>query len=248
MAGLLLSSPAALARKLDFKDAKVGVYLGGTIGTSNIQKTPFSGAMPTTVSYPDYNGANYGYSGLLGVNFSMQNTMSVKLGVEILYGSKALDVEGKNEAGTVLLSETSEVLGINPEVMVEVHLKRGDKARLSVGVGGGYLTSTIKNQVAMTAAGVTALGVNSYIEEGGGNTFSGKAFGNFEFIFVDNVSFVIQAGYRYAKVYEYKHTRNATTPIGTVASGDQMRNADGSARQVDFSGAYGGAQLIFWMW
>jgi len=246
----VFSADDAQARKFDYNDGVFSVYVGGTIGTSRIQKTPFEPGMPSTVSFPDYNGVNYGYSGLFGFDLTLQNRVSFKLGVDFLYAAEAKDIEGKNSSGNVLLSETSDTLGVVPEFMVELHLARGPRSRVSVGGGVGYMTATIRNDIRMTALGQSTLGVSNYVEEGQGTAIPAKLFTNFEFILVDNVSMVLQAGYRYAVVKQFNYTRNATAPapIGAEVQGQVMKNADGTNRTVDMSGVFGGVQLIFWMW
>lgn len=245
-----LCAETAFARKFDYNDGVVGAYVGGTIGLNRLQKTPFEPGKPTTVSYPDFGGINYGYSGMLGLNLTLKNRLSIKVGVELLYSSKAKDMEGKNSSGAVLFSETSESLGVNPEMMIEINVVRGTKHRVSVGGGAGYLTGSIRNDVKMTAAGQTQLGVGNYIEEGQGTGISAKVFSNFEFVLLDNISMVLQLGYRYARVGELKYTRDANlpAPFGAVTKGQTMRNNDGSNRIMDMSGPFAGAQFVFWMW
>lgn len=231
------------ARVFDFQKQVVATYIRGSYGLNKLQKQAYKPGFPASVDFPDHGGVNQAYSADFGFSLTTKNAFNIKLGVELLYPQLSKEVSGVNASGTQLLSVTSEVYSVIPQLNLEVFLEKTPKWRWFAGGGVGYAVATIKNTVSMTASGTSSLGVSDYIEEGTGWGLMSQLFTGIEFPFFDNVALSLEAGYRILTVSQYSSNRDSTTALGGVAKGNTLRNVDGTDRSTDLGGPWASATL-----
>lgn len=244
-----LAAPAH-ARIFNFKNEKFATYFRGTAGMSNLKKAAFerSGGQDAggaELSFSDQ--TNYNYTGEFGIVFTVSRA-NVRLGLELLRPNAATGVEARNAGGTALYTVDSTVIGYGGVANMEFNLIQTDSSRLFFTGGGGYFSTTLKNEYRFTAAGQSAYpGQADYVEEGTAFNLMGQASFGYEFLFADSVTAVFDAGYRFLLVNNLKHSRDANTLTGTVAPGQTMQNRGGGDRSIDLSGIWVGLGLRFYI-
>lgn len=231
----------AEAKVFNFQEQTLSTYLRGTYGYTNLQGYGYQPSFPPSVAFPGGAGAtnaSQSYSGEIGIAYTTPKACTLRFGVELLYPAQLTGVVGTNAAGAALFSLTSQVYSVIPQVNLEYFVKKGANARVYVGGGTGYAVTTLKNTVSMTPQGNTTLGITDYIEEATGWGIMGQGFTGVEFAFFDNVATSFDVGYRYLVVNNYTTNRGFQSPAGNFASGNPLKNFDGSGRYTDLGGLF----------
>ncbi|MEQ1875026.1 MAG: hypothetical protein ABL958_00175 [Bdellovibrionia bacterium] len=240
----LLIGSSSEARVFNFKNEKFATYFRGTAGLSGLKKTAFESSGGQNLTFSDQ--PNYNYTAEFGLLFSVSR-MNVRMGLELFRPNAATGVEAKDASDVTLYTLNSTVIGYGGVMNLEFNMIEGDKSRLFFSGGGGYFTTSLKNEYAFTTAGNSAYPtVPNYVEEGSGYSFMGQASFGYEFHLSDTTTTVFDAGYRYMLVNSLKHSRDAVTlldPATPVTSGSNMKNRDGSDRTLDLSGIWVGLSL-----
>lgn len=235
-----LGAPAAFARKIDLSKETFAAYIRGNIATSNVGKSAYAESSGASTSFSEEPG--FGYGGGAGFLFRM-GVFIISAGVDVLTPARMLGIEGKDAAGTSLLTLKSTVLGIVPNLGVAYTFARGPRSRFFISGNFGYASVTILNDYQMTAAGTAQYSVGNYTEEGKGDALSGFIGGGFEFILADNAALVLEGGYRSLIVTKFTHVRDGTSLRGTMTKGEPLTNLDNTNRSLNLSGYVGTAAL-----
>ncbi|MCC6278058.1 MAG: hypothetical protein IT289_09105 [Oligoflexia bacterium] len=236
----------AEAKVFNLKKRVISTYLRGTFALPNAGRAAFEPGFPATVSFPDFGGVNQAFSGEIGMAF--HTGVSTRLGVEVVYPQYVNQLEGKNAGQTTLLSVTSQVYSVIPQISLEIPMKASANYRVFLGGGVGYAVTVLKNSVSLNAAGQATLGVQDYIEEGTSYSIMGHAEFGVEFGLVDNVGFSLEAGYRYLQPSKFTANRDAITARGALQTGQDIKNIDNSNRSINLSGPFAAAMFRFYIY
>jgi hypothetical protein len=236
----------AQARVFSFSDRRIAPYIRGSIGYSQLQDSAFA----------DSSGANtsidgtvpWNYSGELGLALGLSDSLFLRFGAELLSGGNG-DITGSSAAGAQWFKLDSSVMAFNPNIGVEFIYSTMGNWRFFTVVGVGMAQVTLENRYTMTPAGATALGKPSYNEKAKANAYGGTISTGLEALFTDNVTVMLDLGYRYLPVKELK----LTGPVSTVAQpsgkeGDVLKNSDGSTRELDLGGVFASVCFRFYIW
>ncbi len=226
---------SANGKVFDYGKQSLSTYLKGSLGMTMLQKTAYQTGFQPTVLFNGNDGVNTAYSGEAGLAFTSPRNFTLRLGVELFYPSLTKDLDGADSSGNKLLTITSQVYAVIPQVNLEFFVKQGAKYHYYIGGGAGYAITTLKNTVTISSASV---GVSDFIEEGSGWALMGQGYAGVEFAFFDSVGFSFDAGYRYLFVDNYKSNRDSVTPTGTYYKGNQIKNYDGTNRATNLSGPW----------
>lgn len=234
------------SRIFNYKDASTAAYVRATGGYSSLTQDPFansSGAGTTIEGTTQYN-----YSGEVGFMFGLSANLHLRLGAELMQENPVVG-DGLNSAGVSRFSLNSSVFIFNPDVAIEYVYSLHGNIRFFAELGAGYANVTVVNDYKMTPTGTSAFGVSDYKETMETNTLSGIAGIGLETVFTDNVTLLADFGYRYLPVNSLKYKADVKTvasPSG-VRKGDPVLNADGSKRNLDLGGLFGGLALRFYL-
>jgi hypothetical protein len=242
--GLSINSEA---RVFSYKDSGLAAFVRGTGGLSVLNQDAFgnSSGAGTTVD----GKSRYNYGGEVGFMLGLTSSFHVRFGAEVFQNHPVVG-DGVDSSGTTRFTLNSSVFVFNPNIAFEYVYKTTGNLRFFGEVGGGYANVTVVNDYKMTSAGTTALGVGDFKETMDTNVISGFLGMGLETLFTDNVTFIIDVGYRYlyAKALKYKaDTKNILSPTTGVHKGDPVVNQDGSNRKMNLGGPYGGIAFRFYL-
>jgi hypothetical protein len=247
--GLLLIalwSATAGARVFSFKDSNFGVMLRGTGGMSNLGDDAFGKSSGQDTTTDDQ--SKYQYGGEIAAVMGVGEKANFRLGAEIVR-HHPVKGHGKNSSDAELFELESKTFVFNPNVAVEIIFDQGESTRWYGQLGVGYAMVDVENRYAMTAQGAGELGVGDFGEKLSGTGLAYIIGVGLETSALNNATLSLEAGYRYLKISELKHTgdvNNIVSPSG-VAKGAAATNHDGSKRELDLSGAFVGAALRFYL-
>lgn len=247
---LVLTLPLALAlpaeaRVFSFAKENVAVYFKGDAGLLKLGKSGYSKSSGTSTEFTAE--PNFGYGGEFGVLLTL-NAVGLRLGVTGITSRKMDGIEGKNAAGTLLMTMSSQAIAYAPSAHFEFGLKNTNTQRFFVSLGGGYAYVSLINDYRLTSSGTSTYpGIVDYTEEGTGNAIFGDVSLSYEFSMTDNVAMLLDLGYRYLQVSRLTHGRAATTFLGPVATGDVVRNSDGTNRTLDLNSPFFGIGFRFYL-
>ena len=244
---LCLTFPlAAHPRVFNYKDASTAAYIRATGGYSALSQDPFanSSGAGTTIS----GTTQYNYGGEVGFMLGLSSNLHLRLGAEFLQENPVV-ADGLNSAGVSRFSLNSSVFIFNPNVTFEYVYSVHGNIRFFAELGAGYANVTVVNDYKMTPAGTTTFGVSDYKETMDTNTLSGIAGVGLETLFTDNVTLLADFGYRYLPVNNLKYKADVSTinNPSSVHKGDPVLNADGSKRNLNLGGLFGGVALRFYL-
>lgn len=234
---------AAQARVFDYKNAGVAAYIRGTGGLTNLGKDSFDKAAGdgTRVS----GSSAYAYGGEVGAMFSFGADFKMRLGLEVMQPSGFSKAPGTNVVGVERFKLDSSVFVFNPNVTFEYIYKTNGAWRFYGALGAGYADVTVENRYNMSAT--TDLATASYSEKLGGKGLSGLAAMGFETIFLDNVAFAADIGYRYMPISSLTYKMDGTGFNGAFSKGGDALDSSGKKRAVDLSGIILGASFRFYL-
>lgn len=244
LAVLLAGGFSAQARVFNYKDATVAAYVRGTGGLSLLDQDAFAneaGAGTALTGASKYNyGAELGFALAIGANTHL------KFGAEMIQ-ENPVNGSGADSSGVKRYDITSSVFVFNPNVALEHVWSSSGSIRYYFSLGAGYAMVTASNAYKMTDAGVAALGVGDFKENMSATALSGQASFGLETLFLDNVTLLADAGYRYLPVRQMKYTGDVKNFTGTFAKGDIVTNSDGSKRTLDLGGLFLGVTFRFYL-
>lgn len=241
-----LAPTPAFARKFDFKNESLATYLKGTYGPSAVSQAPFGDSSGDSTASFDQK-INTNYSGEFGVVFSTTH-FNLRLAAEILLPSHISDVKGKDAAGDILFNLDTKTSALIPTVYVDIVGLRTNRSKAFVGAGVGYGYIKLENIYGFTSAGVSAYpGMSDFTEKAEGEAIASHLYAGYETLLADNATVVFDLGYRYLKANDLTHLSAATTFLGSVARGERVRKADGTARVIDMSSGYIGLAFRFYI-
>lgn len=243
---LLLTPLIGEARIFNYKEGGLAPYLRGTGGLSSLAQEPFAHSSGAGVTVNDRTNFNFG--GELGIVLGLTSNFHIRLGAEVLQEG-IVNGDGVDSAGTAQFTLNSSVFVFNPNAVFEYVYRATGSTRFFVELGAGYSNVTVVNDYKMTPAGTTAFGVSDFKETMEANVMSGIFGLGIESLFTDNVTFMIDVGYRYLPVYNLKYKNDANTilvPTG-VRKGDAVLNDDGSNRKFNLGGPFGAIAFRFYL-
>jgi len=244
---ILFAASTASARVFSYKDSSVAAYLRTTGGLSSLGKTPFAESSGDGTSVDGT--TKYQYSGEIGVLVAT-GKFNLRLGAEIIQHRPVSDAAGTDSDGDEMFKLTSSVSAFNPALTVEYTFNQQGNTRYYTMLGAGMADVTVENRYTMTTAGSAAFdNVTDYNELMSGSAISGLVGVGLETLFTDNVTFAIDAGYRYLQVssLKYKGDVNSILVPAGAAKGDPVLNSDGSKRSLNMSGFTVGLNFRFYL-
>jgi len=237
---LFLFTHPAHARVFDFEQYTVGTYFKGNYGLTGVGKDAYEHSSGTGNFFSDSPTFNWG--GEAGLLLATGSQFGIRLGYELVSPQKQSGISGTDSGGTQTLTLESSVIGKFPVAHIEMYLSNNSKtSHFILSAGGGYGTVDMKNSYSNAA-------FPSYTEKGTATTYMLEAATGFEFLFTDNITILADLGYRYVPKTNFKAQNTFTNAYGAVITkGDILRNADGSARQLDIGGAWIGLGFRFYI-
>jgi hypothetical protein len=245
MISLLLTfflSETVQARVFDFNQTKVATYFKGNAGFSYAQQDAYklsSGANTIFSDQPPYN-----WGGEFGLLFAA-NKIGLRLGYELVNPFKQSGIEGVNSSGTQLLTLDSQIIGKFPVAHVELYAAGNRKTnRMTVSGGYGYGTVDLNN----TYSNITGYAISNYTEKGTAAASLLEFAVGFEYLFVDNVTMILDAGYRDVTTGKFKAQNSFTNMSGqSIIKGDVLKNSDSSNRSLNLDGYWVGIGFRFYI-
>lgn len=225
----------ASARVFSFQKEHVAAYVRGSIGTNVMHQDAFASASGNQTTFGD-DESIFIFTGELGAQFSF-GPVGFRLGFETIR-PKEVEIAGKNSSGQELFTLNSEVFAYGPTAAFEYNYRALSSIRFFVFLGVTYAMIDMDNRYQMTAQGTSTYpSITNFTEKGEGTAFAINGGFGLETAFVDNVTFALDIGYRHMPVSKLKHRHpNTTFAQGAVNKGDEVKNADGTARAFDMSG------------
>jgi hypothetical protein len=245
---LLLFSVSAQARVFDINRETMAAYFRVNYGPSTIGKKSFELADP--------NYANETYDAqtkeAYATEFGFVRTtryLGIRFGIELIRPPSLSTLNASDSAGNVYYTLTSDVSVVIPKVGLEFNIKQWKESRLFLNVNFGSGNLTVNNNYYMTPYGTANLSGSpvDYTEEGKATATALDGAIGFETLLFDTTTMVFEAGYRQLKFSSITHNRTANTLQGAKAKGDPFDNADGTHRELDFTGYFVGASFRFWI-
>lgn len=238
-AALFLPS-AGQARVFTLNKQTFASYLIFNYGTSKIDDAPF--VNESTAAAFDA-GVKTNVGGEFGFIYSTP-FVNWRFGLELLKPPAVSDVKATDAAGTRLYLAKTDISAVMPKVGLELNIYKGAASRWMVFATVGQSNVEVTNSY----TSVTIPPTTDFTAKYKGAAGSRAAGLSFEFAGFDTVSLVFEAGYREMKITGLKYAA-AVTGFGNTAHavGDDVLWTDGSAREIDLSGAYGSFGARFWL-
>lgn len=240
--GSLAASPGAHARVFDYKSSGVAAYFRGTGGLTNLNKDAFDKAdgAGTKVS----GSSMLAYGGEIGAMLNFGPNFHMRLGLEVMQPAGLSGATGSSPSGIERFKLDSSVFVFNPNVTFEyIYMNKGG-LRFYSAAGVGYADVSVENKY--TKSPTSDLSVASYNEKLGGTSLSGVFLMGMETLFVDNVTFALDAGYRYMPISSLQYKNDVTGFNGSAAKGADALDINGKKRSLDLGGFIVGASFRFY--
>lgn len=237
-------SLGAQARVFDFKSEHMATYFRGSYGPSQVGDGAFALSSGTTNTFDRKVQSNY--SGEFGILFSLSR-FNLRIGAELLSPREISDVVGTSAAGVEQFSLDTKILALIPHAALEFALLQSNTAKLLVGGGLGAASVSLDNTYKMTAAGTASSGLSDFTESSKGLTYMGQIYGAVEFLLSDNVTTVLDVGYRYFYLKKLTYTRDGSSYAGTQVKDNEVVNMDGARRSLDLGGYFVGLGFRFYL-
>jgi hypothetical protein len=242
---IFAASGAAEARVFNYKDAPVAAYVRGTGGFSQLAQDTFANEEGAGTSVETSTKYNYGAE--LGFAFALGATTHLRVGAEIIQENPVND-KGNDKNGIERYTLNSTVFIFNPNIALEHVWSTNGPLRYYWVLGAGYANVTAANDYKLTDAGTSNLGgVTDFKESMSAYALSGQFAMGLETLFTDNVTVMVDAGYRYLPVRELKYSSDVTNFMGAQKKGDPVLNADGSKRTMNLGGLFVGLAFRFYL-
>ena len=234
------------ARVFKFQSEHVGAYFRGYAGTSRAHKNAYKSSSGSQTSFGDE--VPYNLGGEFGFIMSMQNTLNIRLGIEV-YETKPLKrLQGKSSGGVKYFDLASEVFTYSPVVNAEFNFHATDTSRAFISAGMGWTSVSLKNTYSGFTSDNPYSVTTNYTEKGTANVVSWQLGVGYETLFVDTVTVAFEAGYKHMPVSEFKYTNSSVSTFqGVKTKGDKLVNDDGTTRSMDLSSVWVGIGFRFYI-
>lgn len=236
----------AAARQLSLKDHGPAGFLrvtGGQQASGDNLYASSSGSQTLFTEEVDYN-----LGGELGFIYNFSEKFGVRIGVDLVQ-TKNSTVTGKDSGGDTLMTVDTGSFAFNPNMGFEYAIANNGWLKTVFFSSLGYATVKVKNEYSITNPdGTTAYPAvpTSFKETVEGNGLLWQAGLGWEIVTVDNVSTLIELGYREVKVDELEYSSATTLFDGTSkAAGATALNNDGSKRSAKIGGPFVGISFRF---
>lgn len=237
------------ARKFSFESEDMAAYFRGTGGLSSVGQDAFSKNKGSGTSLSSEK-PSLNYSGELGFLFKIHDNVNLRAGAEILQ-ARVSQLKGTNASGQELYELESDIFAFNPIATLEFNWSAGEKSRFVGYLGFGLANVRLDNKYVMTAQGVSDLNQDTYTEKSEGSFINGVVGLGWEGLFVDNVTALLDVGFRFLDVNKLKHSAdnpNLDGSGGTSSKGSELTNIDdGSPRVFDLGGPFIGLSFRFYI-
>jgi hypothetical protein len=231
---LLFGVQSANARVFKIEEETLATYVKGVWGPSSILQTHFEDTSGTNMAIED--SVAYNLGGEIGIAFTASRA-AFRLGVESIHPNPIESKDGTNLSNQILYTFGSDISALLTKADIDFILKSGERWRIFFSLGGGMGTLTYSNSYAFTTDGQTVFtGLADFSEKGTGAAVMYEAAMNFEHLFSDTTTFVFEIGYRQLLFDKITFKEDAATFTGAHLKGDEILNADGTAKSVDFGG------------
>ena len=234
---------SSVAKVFSFKKTTFGTYFKGNYGLSTLGDDIYDSGAGADTNFTESPG--YILGGEVGV-LIRAGYVGFRAGVNIVAPQAMTDMEGKNSAGTVLMTVDSNVTSVLPSIHMEIYPYKTDSTSLAITAGVGSGNTTFVTKYDLTADGETNYGVTDYTEEGRGLSLFSEGGVAFEFHFSRSTTLSVDAGYRYLYVGKFTHQRNVTTIRGTIQKGDVVKVSTGQNLKLNLSGPFAGISFRFY--
>lgn len=236
---------ATQARVFNYKDSSLAGFVRGTGGMSQVGDVAFAKSSGTDTVIDGE--PQYTYSGEFGFQLGMGSLLNLRLGAELI-GHETVETKGTTSAGTEYFQLESSIFMFHPNATLEYIFSSYSNTRFYFGLGVGMADVTVENKYSLTTDGATNYGLESYTEKLTGSGISTLFNLGFETLFVDNVTFSADIGYRYLKVDTLKYKGNVNSilvPTG-ASKGEEAFDFNGNKRSLDLSGVTAGVMFRFY--
>jgi hypothetical protein len=240
----------AEARVFSFQTNGTSAYLKGTGAYSSIGDKAFADSSGTDTIFSDR--VAYNFSGELGFSFLLKQGLNIRFGFEGLQ-TKSVDTIGKYRTNKAKYMDlNSKITVFNPNMALEVDIKNLGTYRYFIFGGAGYANVKVINDYTVTAAGVTHYGsAAAYKETWAADVLSYQAGMGWEGFVFDNVTFGLDAGWRFLDISQFKYNADATVIRGlgsmAAAKGDVVVDDTGKKMVLDMGGPFVGITFKFYL-
>jgi hypothetical protein len=241
------------ARVFSFQDNWVSAYLRGTGGPSQVGDSAYADTSGDLTSF-DGSEPDFNFSGELGFAFMLGDKFALRIGIEGLR-SKGVEATGNS----VLLSSKhmdveSVVSSFNTLLTAEYEFAERDGLRYFWFGGGGYGKAKVTNDYTTTGVAIAEYGggtPTSYKEAWYQNVMTYHFGVGMETYMLDNVTFNLEAGYRYMPINKFYSEDSQTVLRGgapsSVSKGATVMDNNGSQVELDMSGFFVGVAFRFYI-
>lgn len=241
----ILASGSLQARELSLREAGPAGFFRLTGGQQASGDNLYASSSGSSTVFSEE--VKYNLGGELGFVYNFSEKFGMRIGVDLVQ-TKNATVTGKDAGGATLMTVDSGGFAFNPNLGFEFALANNGWLKTIFLVSAGYATVKIKNEYSLTNPdGTTAYPAvpASFKETVVGNGLLWQTALGWEIVTVDNVSTLIEVGYREVKVDDLEYDSALTTFSGTKAKGARAVNNDGSKRTAKIAGPYIGLSFRF---
>jgi len=230
----------AEARVFNMTNEKFASYFLLTGGTSLIEKNAFAGEAAMTDTYSA--AVAYNYTGEFGFLYATPS-VSLRFGFEVFKPSTLSEVIVTNASAVDTYTLNSSITGYAPKLGLEINLQRTPTYRAFISAYAGQGSVSYKNDYTILNYG----GVSDHsVDAKGSGTLYGGTLG-VESHMTDTTTYMFEFGYRQMKVENLKYSKDVTTFSGAKVAGDDVVDAGGTKRVLDFTGGYISLGFRFYM-
>lgn len=237
---LCLLAARAEARVFNMASETFASYFLISGGPSLVKKTAFAGEAAMTDTYSG--SAGYNYTGEFGFLYATP-AVSLRFGFEVFKPSALTGVTATNASSTDIYTLNSSVTAYAPKVGFEINLQKTQTYRAFLAAYAGTGSVSYKNDYTILSYG----GVSDHsVEAKGSGTLYGGSLG-VESHLTDTTTYLFEFGYRQMKFENLKYSKDVTTFSGAKVAGDDVLDANGDKRVLDFTGGYISIGFRFYM-
>lgn len=236
---LLLITSFAGARELSIGQQNVAAYFRASYGLSNLGKDLYNDSSGTGTSFSESVEANH--TGEIGFLIT-QNAIGLRAGIEFFASEKMTDIEGKNTAGALQTTLTSQLKANILKAGLEFNLSNTNSTKTYVVISGGTANITLINTY--DDANNSPADFANYAEA---TAVMGELIVGYEFQFADNATLMLDAGYRSMKVSKLTFDRDLTNYQGAQTTGDSFKDNAGNNIALDLGGYFAGIGIRFYL-
>jgi hypothetical protein len=243
---LIVIGVVSQARVFSLLNETVAPYFKDNFGNSKVLQNAFDKSNGSNITIAKT--ASLNESGEFGLLITAPG-FGFRVGIEMIRPSAIYAIQGMDTSLTPMYDFESYIQALIPKAGFDFGLYVTELSRVYLSVSGGSVTANIKNSYNLTAAGQTAFpGIADYVEESTGTSTMYETVFGYEHLLSDTTTFCFELGYRSLKVGQFKYKSDITDIYGTAhAAGDVVLNSDGLDRSLDFSGAFAGLALRFYL-